>query len=82
MRDTLNFYDDPTHVRLYNVKEVSDIVSNAGCHVLKSGIRRHWPIILLLPLAIVHQTIKYGYVPGGVFWDLLGFAEFVFARKD
>ncbi len=82
MRGTLNFYDDPTHVRLYSVAEVSAIVQKAGCTVLKGGTRRHWPVILFFPFALVHQTLKYGYVPGGVFWDLLGFAEFVVAQKS
>lgn len=81
MRDTLNFYDDPTHVRLFSHGEVSGILKRNGFTILKSGTRRHWPVILLLPFAIVHQWWKYKYLPGGVFWDLLGFAEFVYARK-
>lgn len=82
MRGTLNFYDDPTHVRLYSVSEVSRIVEAGGCRVVRAGTRRHWPVILLFPFALMHQTLKYGYVPGGVFWDLLGFAEFVVAQKS
>lgn len=82
MRDTLNFYDDSTHVRLFSFQEVSEILKKNHFTILKAGTRRHWPVILLLPFALVHQTFKYGYVPGGVFWDLLGFAEFVFARKE
>jgi SAM-dependent methyltransferase len=81
MRDTLNFYDDPTHVRVYSVYEVSKLLQESGCNVLKSGTRRYWPFIALLPLTIVQQTIKHGYLPGGVFWDLLGFAEYVYAVK-
>ena len=82
MRDTLNFYDDDTHVRVFSHEEVSGILKPKGFSILRSGTRRHWPIILLFPFALVHQTVKYGYVPGGVFWDIMGFAEFVFARKD
>ena len=82
MRNTLNFYDDPTHVRLYTVKEVSQILQQSGCSILHSGTRRYWPFIVLLPLTLVSETLKHGFVPGGVFWDLLGFAEYVFAQKE
>jgi SAM-dependent methyltransferase len=81
MKRTLNFYDDPTHVRIYSVAEVKEIVKNHECEVKKSGLRRYWPYILLLPFTLVSETIKYRFVPGGVFWDLMGFAEFVFAQK-
>jgi ubiquinone/menaquinone biosynthesis C-methylase UbiE len=81
MKRTLNFYDDKTHVRIFSHAEVADLLENKACEVLKQGTRRYWPFILMLPLSLVQQTLKYGFVPGGVFWDLLGFAEFVFARK-
>ncbi len=82
MKRTLNFYDDKTHVRIYSVKEVEGILQQKGFDILQSGTRRYWPYILMLPLTLVTETIKYGFVPGGVFWDLLGFAEFVFAKKN
>lgn len=81
MKRTLNFYDDPTHVRIYSVPEVVGILTKNGCEVLKSGTRRHWPYIVFLPLTSVSEFIKYKFIPGGVFWDLLGFAEYVFAKK-
>jgi SAM-dependent methyltransferase len=82
MRDTLNFYDDDTHVRIYSLKEVSSLLDKGGFNILKSGTRRYWPFIFLLPISFFHQWMKKGYVPGGVFWDLLGFAEFVYAEKE
>ena len=81
MRDTLNFYDDDTHVRIYSVKEVSSLLEKGECNIIKSGTRRYWPFIVLLPISFVQQWMIKGYVPGGVFWDLLGFAEFVYAEK-
>jgi 2-polyprenyl-3-methyl-5-hydroxy-6-metoxy-1,4-benzoquinol methylase len=81
MKRTLNFYDDPTHVRIYSVKEIEDILEANNCEIIRSGPRRYWPYILMLPFTLVTETIKYGFVPGGVFWDLLGFAEYVFAKK-
>lgn len=81
MKRTLNFYDDPTHVRIYNVKEISTLLEHNNCTVLQGKTRRYWPYIALLPATIVSETIKYGFVPGGVFWDVTGFAEYVFAQK-
>jgi len=82
MKRTLNFYDDPTHVRVYSVKEVSSILKKHGFNILHKGTRRYWPYIVTLPITLISERIKYGFIPGGVFWDLLGFAEYVFAKKD
>jgi hypothetical protein len=49
--------------------------------VLRGKTRRYWPYIALLPLTLVTETMKYGFIPGGVFWDITGFAEYLFARK-
>jgi SAM-dependent methyltransferase len=82
MKRTLNFYDDPTHVRIYEINEITNLLTNNNCQVIKAGTRRYWPYIALLPLTIVSETIKYGFIPGGVFWDIAGFAEYVFAQKN
>lgn len=82
MKRTLNFYDDPTHVRIYSVNEVSGLLEKKGLSILNKGTRRYWPYIVLLPFTLVTEFIKYRFIPGGVFWDIAGFAEFVFARKD
>jgi ubiquinone/menaquinone biosynthesis C-methylase UbiE len=82
MKRTLNFYDDPTHVRIYSVPEIKGILEKHACKVLKGQTRRYWPYIALLPLTLVSETIKYGFVPGGVFWDIAGFAEYLFAVKE
>jgi len=82
MKRTLNFYDDPTHVRIYSVPEIKSLLEINGCKVLRGKTRRYWPYILLLPLTLVTETLKNGFVPGGVFWDLAGFAEYVFAVKE
>lgn len=81
-KGTLNFYDDKTHVRIFSSDEVSKILLKNNFSIIKSGVRRDWQRILLLPLFIVYSKITRGYVEGSVFWDLLGFAEFVAARKN
>ncbi len=82
MKDTLNFYDDPTHVKVYTVEEVAFAVINSNCTVLKKGTRRHWPYILLMPVKIALDLIKKRYISAVTFWDIVGFAEFVYAQKE
>lgn len=80
-RDTLNFFDDPTHIRLYSLMDIYNVLLKENCEILKGGTRRDFKMILLLPLLIPYLKIKYGYVGGGAFWDLLGFSEYVLATK-
>ncbi len=80
-RGTLNFYDDETHCRIYTVDEISEILLQNGCKVLKGGVRRDWVRVIMMPFKIIYSKVKLGYVTGEVFWDLLGFADFVFACK-
>lgn len=42
VRFTLNFYDDPTHVRLVPVEEVGLKLRLMGLKTLKQGISRNW----------------------------------------
>lgn len=81
MKDCLNYFDDKTHVRIYSVKELMNLLMKNNMQVIKGGTRRSWIHIILLPVNWLYQRIKLGYTPGGIFWDLLGFAEFVYARK-
>jgi SAM-dependent methyltransferase len=82
MKDTLNFYDDSTHVRLYDINVLNKIIESNGFSILKFGIRRDISNILAIPIRIIYNMIKKRYIPGGVFWDLLGFAEFIWAKKN
>lgn len=81
MRGTLNFKDDSTHVRVYSVPELAGVFHANGCEVVQSGTRRNWFYILSLPLRALLSLLQKGYVQGNVFWDLLGFAEFLYVRK-
>ncbi len=82
MKGTLNFKDDPTHVRIYSVPELAGIFESNGCLVIQSGTRRNWYYIISLPLRAVLSLLKRGYVRGNVFWDLLGFAEYLWVKKQ
>lgn len=80
-KGTLNFYDDDTHCRLYTHEEIESILKKSGFKILKSGTRKDWRYIALMPFKIPFHLIKNGFVPGSVYWDWYGFAEFVFAEK-
>lgn len=80
MKGTLNFYDDDTHVRIYSVSELKSLLENEF-HILKSGIRKNLAFLIAMPFKIILSALKGKRPEGPVFWDLLGFAEYVFARK-
>ncbi|MEO5682246.1 MAG: class I SAM-dependent methyltransferase [Chitinophagaceae bacterium] len=82
MKGTLNFKDDATHVRVYSVQELTRIFEANGCTIVKSGTRRNWFYISSLPLRAMISLVKNGYVQGNVFWDLLGFAEYLWVKKN
>ncbi len=81
MYGTLNFKDDPTHVRVYSVQELKKVFEANNCQVLQSGTRRNWYYIIATPLRIIISLMQIGKVRANVFWDILGFAEFLFVRK-
>lgn len=80
-KGTLNFHDDDTHVRVFDAREVARILRGCGLEVVKAGTRRDWRGVLLLPVFALRAKQKHGYVPGGVFWDLFGFADEVVALR-
>ena len=81
---SLNFHDDPSHVRLYSIPVVSAACGAAGLTVTKSGIRRDsaWIAIDLMSLPLqLASLVRNGKLFGPLLWDLLGFASFVIATK-
>ena len=81
MRGTLHFCDDPSHVRLYDVKEICNHLLMADMTVVKAGNLRDPVKILQFPLLVAYHLLR-GTLSAGVFWYVLGFSDFVFARKN
>jgi trans-aconitate methyltransferase len=81
MRGCLNFSDDPTHVCLYDVREFANVLMAGGCRVIRGGRRRDWAKVLLLPVLVVRSALQKDGIQASVFWDLLGFADYIYARK-
>ena len=80
-KETLNFFDDDTHVRIWSIKEVANIFMSEGFNVKMAGKNRSWINIALMPIKIPLQLITKGYVRGGVYWDWYGFADYLIAEK-
>jgi SAM-dependent methyltransferase len=82
MYGTLNFKDDLSHVRVFSVKELTELFERNGCRVLKGGTRRNWYFMLVSPFRVVSHWIHGKKLIGNIFWDILGFAEFIYIRKE
>jgi SAM-dependent methyltransferase len=81
MYGTLNFKDDLSHVRVYSVKELTQVFEQKGCRVLKAGTRRNIYFILVAPFRILGHLIRGKKLIGNIFWDIMGFAEYLYVRK-
>jgi SAM-dependent methyltransferase len=82
--DCLNFYDDPTHVRLYRLNELINACREAGLQIKASGLRRDiaWMLVglAMFPKQIL-SLVKHRKPFGPGLWDLVGFAHFVEAAR-
>lgn len=81
MRETLNFFDDETHCRIYPLTELCNLLLREQVRILSAGTRRQLINILIMPLKVPLQLLTKGYVRAGVFWDVYGFADYVIAKK-
>ncbi len=79
---TLNFYDDSTHTRVYSLAEMTEVLKQNGCIILKSRIRHNLKKIIFLPLYAIFMLIRDKKISATLFWDVLGFAHFIVAQKD
>lgn len=82
MHGSLNFHDDQTHVRVYSVSELKKLLEANSCKVIKGGTRRNIWFILAMPFRILQHWLTGRKLQGNIFWDLLGFAEYVWVKKN
>ena len=81
MRGTLNFFDDSSHVRIFSVAEIYNILMKQSCRPIAGGTRRNWFYTIMIPIVLPRRVLRRGYLEGADLWDLLGFAQYVFARR-
>jgi len=75
---TINFYDDPTHVKLVTIEELSRMAQAAGLEVVGQGISRNW---LFAASHLVYQFLPASRqkFTAQVHW--VGWSAFVIARR-
>lgn len=82
---TLNFCDDDTHVRVYDLKDVANALLDAGCKVIKAGTRRDPVKLSMFPMGLAFSLLRrmlgMRMITHGGMWDGMGFAEFIYAEK-
>jgi len=78
----LNFYSDPTHIKVYPLENIKAFLNKNGFSIIRAGTRRSLKRILFLPFYLVGSIIRYKYVSAGVFYDITGFANYVIASKN
>jgi len=81
---TLHFCDDPTHVRLYGLRDVANALLENDMTILKAGRRRDMPRVLLYPLVVVRNLLRRlrgRKIHSKGMWDFHGFADFVYAQR-
>jgi ubiquinone/menaquinone biosynthesis C-methylase UbiE len=81
MPGTLNFCDDETHVRVYDVAEVANVLLRNGFRIARAGTRRDLLRIVLMPVLVPAKFLLRGNISAGDFWDVTGFASYVLAAK-
>jgi 2-polyprenyl-3-methyl-5-hydroxy-6-metoxy-1,4-benzoquinol methylase len=81
---TLQFCDDPTHVWLPCVREVSNALLSKRVRVLHAGRSRDLPRagigVVMLPIAFLKRALTGSMSCKGL-WYILGFEDHVFGQK-
>lgn len=81
MPGTLHFSDDVTHVRVYGVREIANLLLEEGFRIVRAGTRRDRFRIAMLPILVPVKYALRRELSAGDFWDVTGFASFVYAEK-
>jgi SAM-dependent methyltransferase len=81
MPGTLNFYDDPTHIKVYPAADVAETLRTAGLAIEYAGPRRDWFRVALTPVAFPLRYLFQRRKAAGDLWDITGFAYYVLARR-
>ena len=78
---TLNFCDDETHKKIYNLTDIVNVLIKNNFKIIKAGTRRDKVGIFFSPYFIIKKIIKKEGFSGFSIWDITGFAWFIFAEK-
>ena len=79
---TLNFYDDPTHIKPVKLVEIKDLLAISKFRTLKYGVRRYKRRLLIFPALILYSLHRYKKIIGPILWDIYGFSWYLVAIKE
>lgn len=81
---TLNFCDDPTHIRIIDLREVAQTLLDNQVKVLKAGANRdptRWLIgAVLYPIALLRKCLT-GRMSARGLWHFTGFEDIVIGQR-
>jgi 2-polyprenyl-3-methyl-5-hydroxy-6-metoxy-1,4-benzoquinol methylase len=75
---TLNFYDDPTHVRPVSIASLMNASTDVGLAVKRTGRSRNWLFAIAYPLLSLFPATRKRYV-AKLHW--LGWSAYLIAEK-
>jgi ubiquinone/menaquinone biosynthesis C-methylase UbiE len=81
-RGSLNFYDDKTHKNTYDINRLRKILIANNFKIIRSGNKRDLIRIVLFPYIALKTLYKNGYIGGFAYWDMLGFADYILAKRS
>jgi SAM-dependent methyltransferase len=78
---TLNFFDDPTHIRFYSIPELANTLLDCNVRVLKAGTARSLArLFLVTPFSLLYNLYyfpRHGRLSTRGLFDVSGFASFL-----
>jgi SAM-dependent methyltransferase len=75
---TLNFFDDPTHLRVVTMAEMAKPLTATGLRITRSGISRNWLFAAAHPLYCLRPESRKKFT-ARVHW--IGWSAYLVARK-
>ena len=82
---TLNFFDDPTHKKIYALNHIKKILIKHNIKIIKSGARRDLRRIIFttIPSLVINgfRIITGKKIIAKGLWDIMGFADFIYGKK-
>lgn len=80
-RGGLNFFDDRSHIRVCSIQEISGILLANNFKIIKAGVCSSVIRKLISPIQFFRVMLIQRKLTLAGFWDLFGFADFVYAVK-
>lgn len=78
---TINFYDDPTHIRPFTRHSLCRIGKRIDIKQLRTGFARNWTYCLLAPAIILYSLIKRDrQMFGIVLWNIVGWSVYLWGK--